>query len=259
MMKKSDDDNDDSDDLAGDGTNVTWSEEAGLAYQEIQNVFNRHLHPWRKSWDTYLQMTNQFPWVPLSNDEDDESKVEERNIFDELKEQLQYNINARPSSRQGYQNFELEWNRLAFDRYKRHMRGEDVVLIYFKSMQQLQEWGRRCLKVEAQAPLLRQDLTRAKIFPVVWRSTWRSLEVPTVAQPEPQSFRAAGGYVQPGDPFVVNSHIAMGMVHPRSSSENPYDMSVAVAMKQKTDAPGKTMLVNPDFWLLAANLGSLFC
>ena len=85
-------------------------------------------------------MTQDSPWVAFSNNDTPIAK-EERDVFAAL--EMNYNVDAALDSSNGYKALFREWNEKVACRYREFMEGEDVVLIYHKSVTQLQVWGRR--------------------------------------------------------------------------------------------------------------------
>lgn len=89
--------------------------------------------------DCFNRLTDNQPWVPFHKGTRVKTAIdiEEAAVFETM--HVEYSRFRTPSANKGYNSFETAWNQEVANRLQRKLNGENVVLIYRKKTQQLQE------------------------------------------------------------------------------------------------------------------------
>ena len=95
-------------------------------------ILNREIRPTGSSMDGFCHLVGQQPWVPFNLDKKDPIFIEDHEVFMRL--HTKYNRKAQPSAKDGYRKFEEEWNTKAGVRYCQSIRGEEVTLLFRKTI-----------------------------------------------------------------------------------------------------------------------------
>jgi hypothetical protein len=179
-----------------------------------------------------------MPWIPFKDD-GTPIAIEQRRLFLEM--EPNYERNASPSSRRGYNKFRDAWNAETGRRYAAKMRGErDIVEIFAKSTKQLQTYYDHIKQQELMAMQENPAGVQRRLnLNQVLRQTRASIDPPVQATVGPQAFPNNPTSIMPmGAPMTLNSEVSLAGVRARPSMAGcaPYAVPPPKRMRQDANA-----------------------
>ena len=208
------------------GDDVPLLAESAQAVKTFESVLKRTIERQTTSLERFIQVTNDAPYYPLSN-EDTPVANEERRLFLKMVSEKGYSLQAKSFEAHGFGTFAREWAEEVNRRYDQFRRGEPVVVIYHKSVCQLRDWQNKIVEEEQAMAMATPQLEAAnRNFQRTMRTT-RQLVPPVPRQDIVRQTARVAGPMPFGNPLTLNPSIAMARVgqqlaHPRA----PYCLNI---------------------------------
>jgi hypothetical protein len=186
------------------------------------------------SLQMFTRMTGNSPWLPFSDD-DDETSREERRLFEE--KHARYSRSASKSAPNGYNAFSDEWDRETALRIAARLKGEEAILIYRKTANQLAEYYDRLAdrkRLASQATT--EGKRRLKSINQVLKNARQRIQEPPVLEKRPTQYPQAGpgdqAYLPLGVPLTLDTARAFPsgsvMVNQHSGGAAPFLLQSSV-------------------------------
>ena len=170
---------------------------------------------------------------------------EERRVFSDMCKA--YSRTVTPSADKGYNHFMKAWNDESGRRYIQRLTDDSVIIIYRKSLRQLQEYHDKLEDIRT-ASMEAQDSGNRRLHNLhqVLRQAQKNTAPPVIEDVAPRRYPDGdASNIPSGHPFVLNSSVSMVTVGRNkkrgrvTSSIAPYAVPAVPAKKKCTDETRK--------------------